>query len=67
MRPANCIAPQSIVVGGERRDVVLHPDTVTPRAFLDRPWLLRVRGERPHRRRGAEKGDELAPSHLKSP
>src|SRR5262245_12055845 len=66
MCAANCVAPQSIVAGCERRDVLLHPDTVTPGAFLDRPSLLRVRGERPRRRRSAEKGDELASSHLKN-
>jgi hypothetical protein len=30
MCPANCIAPQSIIAGGERRDVFLHPGTVAP-------------------------------------
>jgi hypothetical protein len=62
MCPANCIAPQSIVAGGKRRDV-FHLETVSPGAFLDRPFLLRVRVERPRRHRDAEK--ELAPSYLK--
>ena len=42
MGPANRIAPQSIVAGGERRDV-FHTETVLPGAFLDRPFLLRMR------------------------
>jgi hypothetical protein len=58
MCPANCIAPQRIVADGERRDV-FHPEAATAGVFLDRPFLLRVRGERRRRRRGAEK--ELAP------
>src|SRR5258708_37821812 len=34
MCPANCVAPQSIVAGGKRRDVFLHPDTGTSECFL---------------------------------
>jgi len=42
MRPANCIAPQSIVVGRKRGDTSFHPHIVMPGALRVSRYLRRV-------------------------